>query len=162
MVSVHNYFLDKTALIASNRAHGCRNTHRQGGCHIATTRLSSAYRIEAMAKSSELRLKEFLGFHWSGNKTEGSRNLQEQPRPKRKLAQPRPKHPRAQPRPLSQAAKKQRSAILSLLLDLGPSLASYFTVVPGGGHCIYSALPQALHVHLAVSQYYLYGLYSDL
>ncbi len=70
-----------------------------------------------MVKSSELRLKEFLGFHWSDNeKTEGSSDLQEQPRSKQKLAQPRPKRPRAQPRPLSQAAKNQRSAIVSLLI----------------------------------------------
>ncbi len=116
MAPVHKYFRDKTALIASNRAHGCRRTHRQGGRHVATTLLSSAYRIEAMVKSSELRLKEFLGFHWSDNETEGLSDLQEQPRPKRKLAQPRPKHPQAQPRPLSQAAKKQHSAILSMLI----------------------------------------------
>ncbi len=103
-----------------------------------------------MAKSSELRLKEFLGFHCSDNETEGSSDLQEQPRPERKLAQPRPKRPRAQPRPLSQAAKKHCSTILSMLIDLGPSLASLFTIVPGGGHCIYSGLPRALYVHLAV------------
>ncbi len=93
MAPVHKYFLDKTALIASNRAHGHRSMHRQGGCHVATTLLSSVYHVEAMAKSSELRLKEFLGFHWSDNETEGLSDLQEQPRPKRKLAQPRAKHP---------------------------------------------------------------------
>ncbi len=76
--------------------------------------LSSAYHVEAMAKSSELRLKEF--FQWSDNETEGSSNFQEQPQPKRKFAQPRPKCPLAQPRPLSQAANNQRSVILSLLI----------------------------------------------
>ncbi len=42
---------------------------------VATTLLSSAYRVEAMAKFSELRLQEFLGFHWSDNETEGSSDL---------------------------------------------------------------------------------------
>ncbi len=78
MVPVHKYFLDKTALIASNRAHGCCSMHRQGSCHVATTLLSSAYRIEAMAKSSVLRLKEFLDFHWSDNEKEGSSDLHDQ------------------------------------------------------------------------------------
>ncbi len=75
MAPVRKNYLDKTALIASNRAHGRCSTHRQGGCHVATPLLSSAYRVEAMAKSSELRLKEFLGFHWSDNETEGSSDL---------------------------------------------------------------------------------------
>ncbi len=38
----------------------------------------------------------------------------------------------------------------------------YTVPSPRAGHCIYCALPQALHVHLAVSQYYVYGLYRDL
>ncbi len=68
---------------------------------VATTILSSAYRIEAMA----MRLKRFLGFHWSDNETEGSSDLQD-----------RNNH-------------DQNGNSLCILR---------------AGHCIYSALPQAL------------------
>ncbi len=91
MAPVHKYFLDKTALIASNHAHGS---------HVATALLSAI----AMAESSELRLKEFLAFDSSDNETADSSDV---PRSKRKHAQPHPKKSRAQPRPLSPAAKKQ-------------------------------------------------------